>query len=123
MEAGKIRVEGTLVTTADAKMLGYAYADADVDPGRHWIPLVYYGLIFHDMKAPGPYSLFSVMVSTLGSDVAQESEVVPNAHTTKAYKVDDFGSQPFNDPEYMAKAAHYDDLARSKRSQETGQAR
>ncbi len=123
VEAGKIRVEGTLVTTADAKMLGYAYADADVDPGRHWIPLVYYGLIFHDMKAPGPYSLFSVMVSTLGSDVAQESEVVPNAHTTKAYKVDDFGSQPFNDPEYMAKAAHYDDLARSKRSQETGQAR
>ena len=98
-------------------LLGYAYADADVAPSATtWIPLTYYGLIFHDMKAPGPYSLFSTMLSTLDSDVAQESDVVPNAHTTKAYKVDEFGSQPFNDPEYMQKAAHYDDLAKSKRN-------
>jgi len=116
-EPGKFRLEGTLVTTADAKMLGYAYADADLDAGTHWIPLVYYGLIFHDMKAPGPYSLFSLMLSTLGGDVAQESDVVPNAHTTEAYKVEDFGDQPFNDPEYMAKAAHYDALARDKKQQ------
>lgn len=116
-EPGRFRLEGTLVTTADAKMLGYAYADADLDAGTHWIPLVYYGLIFHDMKAPGPYSLFSVMLSTLGGDVAQESDVVPNAHTTKKYAIDDFGSAPFNDPEYMAKAQHYDDIARAKKAQ------
>jgi hypothetical protein len=115
-EAGRVRVEGTLVTTVDAKMLGYAYADADVAPNTTtWIPLTYYGLIFHDMKAPGPYSLFSTMLSTLDSDVAQESDVVPNAHTTKAYRVEEFGSAPFNDPDYMQKAAHYDDLAKSKR--------
>src|SRR6185369_16292995 len=84
-DAGRVRVEGTLVTTVDAKMLGYAYADANVAPNATtWIPLTYYGLIFHDMKAPGPYSLFSTMLSTLDSDVAQESDVVPNAHTTKA---------------------------------------
>lgn len=113
-EPGKIRLEGTLVTTEDAKMIGYAYADADLPPGTHWIPLTYYGLIFHDMNARGPYSLFSVMLSSLGGVVPQESDVVPNAHTTKAYAVDDFGDQPFNDPEYAQKADYYDGIRRTK---------
>ncbi|MCC6847400.1 MAG: hypothetical protein IT294_02775 [Deltaproteobacteria bacterium] len=113
-DAGRFRVEGTLVTTADAKMIGYAYADADLDAGRHWVPLVYYGLIFHDMRAPGPYSLFSVMLSTLGGATPQESDVVPNAHTTSAYEVGDFGDAPFNDPEYMQKADHYDGIRRTR---------
>jgi hypothetical protein len=116
-EPGKFRVEGTLVTTVDAKMLGYGYAEADLEPGTHWMPMIYSGLIFHDMKAPGPYSLFSVMLSTLGGDVSQESDVVPNAHTTKAYKVEEFTAQPFNDPEYLAKAAYYEELARKKKAQ------
>ncbi|MEB2286368.1 MAG: hypothetical protein B6D46_09270 [Polyangiaceae bacterium UTPRO1] len=113
-EAGRFRIEGTLVTTADAKMIGYAFADAELPPGAHWVPLVYYGLMFHDMKAPGPYSLFSVMLSTLGGSVPQESDVVPNAYTTKAYAIDEFGDQPFNDPEYMQKADHYDGVRRAK---------
>ncbi|MCC6764607.1 MAG: hypothetical protein IT293_08085 [Deltaproteobacteria bacterium] len=113
-DAGRFRVEGTLVTTVDAKMIGYAYADADLEPGRHWVPLVYYGLIFHDMRAPGPYSLFSVMLSTLGGAVPQESDVVPNAYTTRAYAVDDFGDAPFNDPEYVRKADYYDGIRRTK---------
>jgi hypothetical protein len=82
------------------------------------VPLIYYGLIFHDMKAPGPYSLFSAMLSTVGTGpVAQESDVVPNAHTTKAYAVDEFGDAPFNDPEYMQKADYYDGVRRSKAGQ------
>lgn len=113
-EAGRFRVEGTLVTTADAKMITYAYAEAQLGPGTHWVPLIYYGLNFHDMKAPGPYSLFSVMLSTLDGALVQESDVVPNAHTTKAYAIDDFGSEPFNDPELMQKADDYDNLAKTK---------
>lgn len=113
-EPGTFRLEGTLVRTEDAKMITYAYADAELGPGTHWIPLVYYGLAFHVMKAAGPYSLFSVMLSTLGGNVPQESDVVPNAHTTKAYEIADFGDQPFNDPELMQKAEHYDDIAKAK---------
>ncbi len=115
-EAGKFRVEGTLVTKADAKMITYGYGEADLGPGTHWIPIIYYGLNFHVMKAAGPYSMFSVILSTMGGDVAQESDVVPNAHTTKAYAIDDFGDEPFNDPEYMQKADYYDNLAKTKRS-------
>lgn len=116
-EAGRFRVEGTLVTTKDAKMITYAHAETALDAGTHWVPLTYYGLIFHDMKAAGPYSMWSVMLSTLDGTVAQESDVVPNAHMTKAYAIDDFGDQPFNDPEYMQKADDYDDLAKAKRDQ------
>lgn len=116
-EAGRFRVEGTLVTTNEAKMITYGYGDANLVPGTHWVPITYYGLNFHDMKAPGPYSMWSVMLSTLDGDVAQESDVVPNAHTTKAYAVEDFGDQPFNDPEYMQKADYYDNLAKTKQGQ------
>lgn len=117
-EAGRFRVEGTLVTTKDAKMITYAHAETALDAGTHWVPLTYYGLIFHDMKAAGPYSMWSVMLSTLDGTVPQESDVVPNAHTTKAYAIDEFGDQPFNDPEYMQKADYYDDIAKAKRDQQ-----
>jgi hypothetical protein len=113
-EPGEFRIESTLVTTKDAKMLGYGYGQATLDVGRHWIPITYYGLIFHDMKADGPYSMFSTMLSAIDADGTQESDVVPNAHTTKAYQVSDFGDQPFNDPEYMEKAERYDALRRAK---------
>jgi hypothetical protein len=113
-EAASFRVESTLVTTKDAKMISYGYADAALEPGTHWVPMIHYGLIFHEMKAPGPYSVWSVMLSTLGGDVAQESDVVPNAHTTKAYAIEDFGDEPFNDPEFMQKAEYYDNVAKTK---------
>ncbi len=113
-EAGSFRLESTLVTTKDAKMISYGYGEATLGPGTHWVPMVHYGLNFHVMKAPGPYSVWSVMLSTLGGTVPQESDVVPNPHTTKAYAVEDFGDQPFNDPEYMQKAEYYDDLAKTK---------
>ncbi|MEO7435725.1 MAG: hypothetical protein ABI080_09585, partial [Candidatus Binatia bacterium] len=58
--------------------------------------------------------MFSTMLSTIDANGAQESDVVPNAHTTKPYKVGDFGNQPFNDPEYTQKAEYYENLARSK---------
>jgi hypothetical protein len=112
-EPGQFRVESTLVTTKDAKMLGYGYGEATLPAGTHWIPITYYGLIFHDMKAEGPYSMFSTMLSTIDPNGSQESDVVPNAHTTKAYAVADFGDQPFNDPEYMEKADHYDAIRRA----------
>lgn len=44
----------------------------------------------------------------------QESDVVANAHTTKAYAVDDVVDQPFNDPEYVLKADSYDGIRRTK---------
>ena len=98
-------------------MVGYAHTDVDLGPGTAWVPLTYYGLIFHTMNAPGPYSLFSTMLSTLGGPVLQESDVVPNAHTTKAYALADFGDQPFNDPEYLGKAEHLDEVARNKKAE------
>ncbi len=116
-KAGRYQVKGTLVRHSDAKMVGYAQGEATLTPGTHTIPLVFYGLMFHDMKADGPYSLFSTTLAALDGTTSIESDVVPNAHTTAAYKVSDFGDQPFNDPDYMQKAAHFDEVERQKRGQ------
>ena len=115
-EPGRFRLEGTLVTAKDAKMLGYGYGEATLPAGTGWIPITYWGLLFHDMKADGPYQVFSLVLSSLDGDVVQEGDVVPSAYTTKAYKVTDFADTPFNDPEYTAKAEHYETLARQKQA-------
>ena len=115
-EPGRFRLEGTLVTAADAKMVGYGYGEATLPAGTGWIPITYWGLLFHDMKADGPYQVFSLVLSSLDGDVVQEGDVVPSPYTTKPYKVSDFAATPFNDPEYTAKAEHYEALARQKQA-------
>lgn len=114
-EPGRFRVEGTLVTAADAKMIGYGYGEAALPAGVAWIPVTYWGLMFHDMKADGPYQIFSLVLSTLEEgDVVQEGDVVPSPYTTKPYKMTDFNQTPFNEPEWTQKAEYYEALARSK---------
>jgi hypothetical protein len=117
-EPGHFRVESTLVRTKDATMITYGYGEGDLDVGAHWLPITYAGLAFHDMKADGPYSMFSTMLSTIDPNGSRESDVVPNAHTTKPYKMTDFSDQPFNDPEYLRKAEYYENLARQRAAEE-----
>jgi hypothetical protein len=115
-EPGRFRLEGTLVTASDAKMIGYGYGEANLPAGNGWIPITYWGLLFHEMKADGPYQVFSLVLSSIAGDVVQEGDVVPSPYTTKAYTVSDFADRPFNDPEYTAKAEHYEALARQKQA-------
>ncbi len=116
-EAGQFQLEGTLVTTANAEMLAYARHVASLTPGTTWIPLTYYGLILRERKADGPYSLFAVTLSRVGNDGLEETDVIPNAHTTRAYAVTDFSDQPFNDPEYLAAADRLDAIAQGRAAQ------
>lgn len=113
-EAGTFRVEGTLAATSDASMVGYARGEASLEPGRHWIPMVYWGRIFHTMKKDGPYLLWSVVLSTLGGPTPVESDVMPSAHTTGPYTVSDFDEKSFDDPEYTRKADEADAIAAGK---------
>ena len=113
-DAGTFRVEGTLAATSDASMVGYARGEASLTPGRHWIPMVYWGRIFHKMKKDGPYLLWSVVLSTLGGATPIESDVVPNAHTTGPYTVSQFDDKSFDDPDYTRKADQADAIAAGK---------
>jgi hypothetical protein len=113
-EPGRFYLEGTLVTAADAKMVGYAYADTELPAGRAWVPLTFYGLMFHQMKAKGPYQLFSVTLATVEDGVPQHADVVPAAHTTGLYEISQFTEAPFNEPERMRMAEHFDGIARAE---------
>ncbi len=113
-EAGQFYLEGTLVTQKDAKMVGYAYADVTLAEGRHWVPLPFYGLIFHQMKATGPYQLFSVTLATVENGAPQHADVIPAAHTTGPYEVSQFTEAPFNDPDRLRLAEYFEGLARAR---------
>ncbi len=45
--------------------------------------------------------LRSVALSTTGEMPNQKNDVAVNAHTTAAYRADQFSDQPFNDPDLV----------------------
>lgn len=110
-EPGTFQLEGTLATEK-ADMLGFGRETVTLQPGTTWIPLTFYGLMFREKNVDGPYTLFSVVLTNLSEDPPQRSDVVPAAHTTKAYKATEFTSDPANDPERLRKAAEYEEIAR-----------
>jgi hypothetical protein len=102
-EAGRYQLEGTLASP-DANMIGHAHEIVTLEPGTTWIPLKFYGLMFRDRKVDGPYTLWSVVLSTIGDDGTQQSDVAPAAHTTAAYKASEFSDREYGDPEKLERA-------------------
>ena len=64
-ERGRFHLAGTLYSMA-GEPIGYAQAAAELEPGRQWIELSYYGLMFHDRQAAGPYRLGTLALATTG---------------------------------------------------------
>jgi hypothetical protein len=118
-EAGRYQLAGTLASQ-EAAMLGHAHEIVTLEPGTTWIPLKVYGLMFRDRMVDGPYTLWSVVLSTMGDDGTQQSDVVPAAHTTAAYKASEFSDREYGDPEKLEQADRIEETA-AKRT-ETEQA-
>ncbi len=116
-EPGTYQLEGTLATEK-AEMLGFARKIVSLEPGTTWIPLSFYGLMFHERNVDGPYTLFSVVLTDLSVEPPQRSDVVPAALTTKPYKVSEFSNVPFNDPDRLRKAAEYNEIGRRSATQQ-----
>jgi hypothetical protein len=102
-EAGQFHLEATLAAS-DGTPLAWAQYAVALDPGLSWIPLTYWGLIFHEAQVPGPYVLRSVALSTTGEMPNQKNDVVTDAHVTQPYAVAAFSNQPFDDPDLLEAA-------------------
>lgn len=117
-EPGTYQLEATL-TSEQAAMLGHAQEIVTLQPGRAWVPLTFYGLILREGNVDGPYSLWSVVLSTIRDDDVQRSDVVPAAHTTRAYKVTEFSDVPYGDPEKIDRAERIEARAREREEART----
>jgi hypothetical protein len=92
--AGRFHLAGTLAT-ADGRALGTAQNALELTPGRHWVELSFYGLMFHDRGAAGPYRLASLALATTGGMPNALSRLVEDAHLTRAYALAELRATPF----------------------------
>lgn len=101
--AGRFHLSGTLATV-DGQALGTAQAAAELSPGRHWVELSFYGLMFHDRGAAGPYRLASLALATTGAMPNALNRLAKDVHTTRAYRLSELRATPFERADLVSTA-------------------
>jgi hypothetical protein len=111
-QAGRFHLEGSLYTADGGRGLAWAQNAIDLPPGRHWIPLSYYGLAFREAGVDGPYLLRYVALSTATAMPNGKNRLMENAHVTRAYRASAFTERSFDDPSMLEAAERVErDLA------------
>jgi hypothetical protein len=114
-ETGRFHLAGTLYS-ASGEPVGVAQAAANLEPGRRWIELSYYGLMFHDRQATGPYRLGSLALSTTTRMPNALNDLVENAYTTRPYRLQQMRDVPFERPALLESARRLEkDAERAER--------
>lgn len=101
--AGRFHLAATLYSMA-GEPVGTAQAATELEPGRRWIELSFYGLMFHDRKVAGPYRLGTVALATASRMPNALNDLVENAHVTRAYRLATMTAAPFAEPKLMEAA-------------------
>lgn len=101
--SGRFHLAGTLYDVT-GQPVGWAQAAETLEPGTHWIPLSYYGLMFHERGARGPFVLGSVALSTTSGMPNALNDVVESPYRTRVYGLESFRAQPHGDPALLESA-------------------
>jgi hypothetical protein len=110
-EPGIFHLSGTLYD-ANGNPVGLAQNRIELAAGQHWVPLVYYGRIFHPdprtgrQAASGPFELRFVSLLNVTTMPNAVSRLWETHFWTRPYRAADFTSEPFNDPFYTEAIAH-----------------
>lgn len=104
-QAGRFHLAATIYSMAN-RPLGLAQTSAELDPGIHWLPLRFYGRIFHGVETgsgpvDGPYILRFASLMTTTSMPNALSRLAEPQFVTQPYRASQFTSTPFNDPFYL----------------------
>jgi uncharacterized protein DUF4784 len=99
--AGRFHLEATLYSGDAHRALAWAQTAGELDPGRHWMSLGYYGLILRERGVDGPYLLRRVALSTATGMPNAKNRVLENAWRTGTYAASAFTDRPFDDPNLL----------------------
>ncbi len=114
LAAGRFHLEGTLYG-AKGEPLGFAKASADLTVGTAWIELPFYGKMFADRKAAGPFRLGSLALSTVGRMPNVLNDLAVDVYVTRAYSPQAFTRAPYGDEKLLDAAARLERSAAEKR--------
>jgi uncharacterized protein DUF4784 len=107
-EAGRFHVEATLYGPDGTRTIAWAQAAAELEPGRHWMTLPFYGLIFHERGIAGAYVLRWVALSTTTQMPNAKNRLREANYRTASYDLAGFTDQPFNDADLLDAATRLD---------------
>lgn len=93
--AGRFHLEASLYDL-NGNPLSWAQKAMRLKPGRHWIPLRFYGLAMRERGLPGPYVLRYASLSTTNAMPTSRARLVENAYITQAYSAQEFTAEPYN---------------------------
>jgi hypothetical protein len=97
---GRFHLAGT-IASQDGEPIGEAQTAAELGPGRHWLHLHFYGLMFHDRKVAGPYRLASLILRTVTRMPGEIGVPVLDTHVTRAYRLDQMTTKSFDEPNLL----------------------
>lgn len=99
--AGRFHVEATLYGGDGTQKVAWAQAARVLEPGRHWIPLQYYGLILRERDLVGPYVVRWVALSTTTEMPNAKNRLFEANHRTATYDPTLFTDRAFDDPDMV----------------------
>jgi uncharacterized protein DUF4784 len=102
-ERGRFHLAGTLHSPA-GEPIGYAQTAAEIESGRRWIELSFYGLMFHDRQAAGPYRLGSLALATTSGMPNALNDLVENAYVTRPYRLQQMRNVSYERPQLLESA-------------------
>lgn len=101
---GRFHLAGTLAEMKGAPV-GTAQAAAVLEPGVHWLELEFYGLMFRERGAAGPFRLASLAFSTVTGMPNALNDLVEDGYRTRAYPAAAFTDRAFGEPGLVGAAA------------------
>lgn len=107
---GRFHLAGTVGSKA-GEPIGSAQTAAELEPGRYWLDLQFYGLMFHDRHIAGPYKLASLVLRTTTRMPGEIGVPVLDAHITRAYRLEEMTTEPFNEPNLLDTARRLEEAA------------
>lgn len=100
---GRFHLQATL-HDRNGTPLGVAQTALQLEPGRQWVELEFFGLMFHDRGVAGPYRLASVALADASGMPNALATFTPTGYTTRAYPLRRFRQDSFNHSGLLAAA-------------------
>ena len=113
-EPGRYFIQGLLFDSNDSP-IGYAVARPELTTGRATVPLVYFGLMFHDANANGPYvfrTLTGLRLPNGQEPDRADMDTWTGPYRTATYSLSDFSDQEYESAAKDAKISALANLAR-----------
>lgn len=102
-EAGTFHVQGSLYDSG-GKAIGWAQTRKQLGAGRQVVTIRFYGKMFCDSGANGPYTLRNFAYMNVAKMPGPRSDNLTNVHTTGEYKAKEFTCTSFDDENFITKA-------------------